>query len=96
MKIHQHYAGHMTKTAAMPIYGKNNLKSSFSRLIATITNRVIKMLRVGGLSALSLFLGFTGVNIIFLIFALKHRSWVLVRTAVLTCTHNLRGSSNKF
>ena len=29
-------------------------------------------------------LGFTGVYIIFLIFALKHRLWVLV----LTCTHN--------
>ena len=25
MKIHQHYAGHMTKMAAMPIYGKNTL-----------------------------------------------------------------------
>ena len=39
-------------------------------------------------------LGFTGVYIFFLIFALKHRLWVLVRTAsvseaVLTCTHNL-------
>ena len=36
-------------------------------------------------------LGFTGVYIFFLIFALKHRLWVLVRTAslrVLTCTHN--------
>ena len=29
MKIHEHDAGHMTKMAAMPIYGKNNLKSSF-------------------------------------------------------------------
>ena len=29
-------------------------------------------------------LGFTGVFIFFLIFALKHRSWVLVRTASLT------------
>ena len=26
MKIHQHNAGHMTKMAAMPIYGKNTLK----------------------------------------------------------------------
>ena len=34
-------------------------------------------------------LGFTGVYIIFLISALKHRLWVLVRTAVLTSTHNL-------
>ena len=34
-------------------------------------------------------LGFTGVYIIFLISAEKHRLWVLVRTAVLTSTHNL-------
>ena len=35
-------------------------------------------------------LGFTGVYIIFLISAQKHRLWVLVRTeAVLTNTHNL-------
>ena len=34
-------------------------------------------------------LGFTGYRF-FLIFALKHRLWVLVRTASLTCTHNLR------
>ena len=38
-------------------------------------------------------LGFTGVYIIFLISAQKHRLWVLVRTAspmgVLTCTYNL-------
>ena len=26
MKIHQHFAGHMTKMAAMPIYAKNCLK----------------------------------------------------------------------
>ena len=25
----------------------------------------------------------------FLIFALKHRLWILARTAVITCTHNL-------
>ena len=31
MKIHQHNAGHMTKMAAMPIYGKNTLKIFFSR-----------------------------------------------------------------
>ena len=36
-------------------------------------------------------LGFTGVYIVFLISAQKHRLWVLVRTeAVLTSTHNLR------
>ena len=29
MKIHQHNAGHMTKMAAMPIYGKNTLKILF-------------------------------------------------------------------
>ena len=29
MKIHQHNAGHMTKMATMPRYGKNTLKSSF-------------------------------------------------------------------
>ena len=34
-------------------------------------------------------LGFTGVYIIFLISAQKHRLWVLVRTAVLTSTHNI-------
>ena len=38
-------------------------------------------------------LGFIGVCIIFLFFALKHRVWILVRTAsigvVLMCTHSL-------
>ena len=29
MKIHQHFAGHMTKMAAMPIDGKNTLKIFF-------------------------------------------------------------------
>ena len=29
MKIHQHFAGHMTKMAAIPIYCKNTLKSFF-------------------------------------------------------------------
>ena len=29
MKIHQHFAGHMTKMAAMPIYGQNTLKIFF-------------------------------------------------------------------
>ena len=29
MKIHQHNAGHITKMAAMPIYGKNTLKIFF-------------------------------------------------------------------
>ena len=30
MKIHQHNAGHMTKMAAMPIYGKNTLKNHWA------------------------------------------------------------------
>ena len=30
MKIHQHFAGHMTKMAAMPIYGKNTFKIFFT------------------------------------------------------------------
>ena len=29
MKIYQHFAGHMTKVAAMPIYGKHTLKIFF-------------------------------------------------------------------
>ena len=29
MKIHQHFAGHMTKMAAMSIYGKNTIKNFF-------------------------------------------------------------------
>ena len=29
MKIHQQFAGHMTKMAAMPLYGKNTLKIFF-------------------------------------------------------------------
>ena len=31
MKIHQHYAGHMKKMAAMPIYGESTLKKLLSR-----------------------------------------------------------------
>ena len=30
MKNHQHFAGHMTKMDAMPIYGKKTLKIFFS------------------------------------------------------------------
>ena len=30
MKIHEHDAGHMTKMATTPIYGKNPLKIFFS------------------------------------------------------------------
>ena len=29
MKIHHHFAGHMTKMAAIPIYGKTTLKIFF-------------------------------------------------------------------
>ena len=29
MKIHQHFAGHMTKMAVLPIYGKNTKKIFF-------------------------------------------------------------------
>ena len=36
MKIHQHFAGHMTKMAAMPIYGKNTLKIFFPGTIGQI------------------------------------------------------------
>ena len=38
MKLYQHEAGHMTKMAAMPIYGKTPLKFFFlgtSELIST-------------------------------------------------------------
>ena len=38
-------------------------------------------------------LGFTGVYIIFLIFALKHRLWVLVRTA--SVSKNLKKEKKK-
>ena len=30
MKIYEHFASHMAKMAAMPIYGKNTLKIFFS------------------------------------------------------------------
>ena len=36
MKIHQHYAGHMTKMAAMPLYGKNTLKMFFPGITGPI------------------------------------------------------------
>ena len=43
--------------------------------------------------------GFTGVYIFFIIFALKHKLWVLVRNrlneAVLTCTNNLCFEQNR-
>ena len=36
MKVHQHFAGHMTKLAAMPIYGKNTLKTIFPGITGQI------------------------------------------------------------
>ena len=33
MKIYWHDGGHITKMAAMPIYGKNTLKSSSPELV---------------------------------------------------------------
>ena len=36
MKIHQHFAGHITKMAGMPIYGKNPLKAIFPGTIVQI------------------------------------------------------------
>ena len=36
MKIHQYFSGHMTKVAAMSIYGKNTLKSSLQELLAVL------------------------------------------------------------
>ena len=36
MKIHQHNAGHMTKMAAMSIYGKNTLKIFFPGITGLI------------------------------------------------------------
>ena len=40
MKIHQHYAGHMTKMAAMPIYAKNTLKILFPGTTVPISMKV--------------------------------------------------------
>ena len=57
--------GHMTKMAAMPIYGKNPSKIFCSGTGGPISTKLV------------------------LIFAPKHRLWVLVRTASLRCTHNL-------
>ena len=36
MNIHQHFAGHMTEMAVMPIYGKNTLKIFFPGTTAQI------------------------------------------------------------
>ena len=36
MKIHQHYAGHMTKMAAMPLYDKNTLNIFFPGITGPI------------------------------------------------------------
>ena len=59
MKVHLPDAGHMTKMAAMPIYGKNTLKIFFlgtSRLISTkldmiiMKHRRLKPLMITGLT----------------------------------------------
>ena len=41
MKIHQHFAGHVTKMAAMPIYGKNTLKIFFPRTTGQILMKTL-------------------------------------------------------
>ena len=40
MEIHQHNAGHMTKMAAMPIYGKNTWKFFFPGTIGPILTKL--------------------------------------------------------
>ena len=40
MKIYWHDAGHMTKMAAMPIYGKNPSKIFFSRTGGPISTKL--------------------------------------------------------
>ena len=40
MKIYLHYAGHMTKMAAMPIYGKNLSKIFYSGTSETISTKL--------------------------------------------------------
>ena len=39
MKIHEHDAGHMTKMAATPLYGKNPLKIFFSEIDGPISTK---------------------------------------------------------
>ena len=41
MKIHIHNAGHMNKMAAMPIYGKNLLKSSFQEIMGLFRRNLV-------------------------------------------------------
>ena len=40
MKIHEHDAGHITKMAATPKYGKNPSKIFFSRTIGPISTKL--------------------------------------------------------
>ena len=42
IKIHQNNAGHMTKMAAMPIYGKNTLKIFFTGTTGLILMKLCK------------------------------------------------------
>ena len=43
MKIHQHNAGHMTKMAVMPIYGKNIFKIFFPGTTGLILMNLMKL-----------------------------------------------------
>ena len=43
MKFHQHNASHLTKMAAMPIYGKNTVKSSFQEQLGTTRLILMKL-----------------------------------------------------
>ena len=40
MKIHEHDAGHMTKMAATPLYGKNTSKIFFSETGGPISTKL--------------------------------------------------------
>ena len=40
MKIHEHDAGHMTKMATTPLYGKNTSKIFFSETVGPISTKL--------------------------------------------------------
>ena len=48
MKIHQHHVGHMTKMAAMPIYGKKTLKIFFPATTGPILMKLCMAIYHGG------------------------------------------------
>ena len=52
MKIHQHNAGHMTKMAAMPIWGKNTLLSSQEPITPSNRDRLAQLGRLAQLTQL--------------------------------------------